>query len=72
MYANRMLIILPNEMSCCWQERAEGGKERRNEMEIRNESKYPSRVKNMYVFRHKLFTFFYYIFILAHLMNSGV
>lgn len=70
MYANRMLIILPNEMSCCWQERAEGGKERRNEMEIRNESKYPSHVKNM--FRHKLFTFFYYIFIPAHLMNSSV
>lgn len=27
MYANSMLIILPNDMSCCWQETAEGGKE---------------------------------------------
>lgn len=51
--------------------KSRGGKGR-NEMEIRNESKYSSHVKNMYVFRHKLFTFFYYIFIPAHLMNSGV
>lgn len=41
MYANSMLIILPNDMLCCWQERAEGEKGRK-EMEIQIESKYQS------------------------------
>lgn len=34
-----MLIMLPNDMSCCWQERAQGIKVRK-EMEMLNELKY--------------------------------
>lgn len=42
MYANTMLIIPPNDMSCCWRERAQGIKVKK-EIEIKKkESKYQS------------------------------
>lgn len=43
MYANSMLIVLPNDMSCCWQERAEG-KDGLKEMEIQKQPKNTSLV----------------------------
>lgn len=58
-----MLIVLPNDMSCCWQERAEG-KEGMEETEVQNQPKIPvlSRVESILVCRHKNCNLFYYIF----------
>lgn len=63
MYANSMLIVLPNDMSCCWQERAEGN-EGTEEMEVQNRLKIPvlSHVESILVFRHKNCNLFYYFF----------
>lgn len=57
MYANSMLIILPNDVSCCWQERADGGGRKEEDEPVL------SHVGGMDVFRHKHCKLFYYIFI---------
>lgn len=62
MYANSMLIILPNDMSCCWQERAQG-KEGRKEMEVQKESKYSCLVLKTCMCSDRLF---YCIFVAVH------
>lgn len=54
MYANSMLIILPNDMSCCWQGRAEGKEGRKEgDGDIKKKSKYLSHIESIHVFRHK-------------------
>lgn len=53
MYANSMLIILPNDMSRCWQGRAESKEGRKEGDGDEKKSKYLSHIESMHVFRHK-------------------
>lgn len=66
-----MLIVLPNDMSCCWQESAKG-KEGMEEMEVQNQPKIPvlSRAESILVFRHKNCNLFYCNFLEAVGLSS--